>query len=162
MTATDPNTLMEQIKPRVEEARVLRELSPWDLDDPPMVLHAHLIEVRARYDRVEAILATLIEYRTRTRALLNEAREAHEALWDAKATGRKADALEYMAGRERVAHVNVDVIPQRRRLRALERVELVIDGAVESVKLIHRGLDTVRRDLDTRIRLLMLEDRLER
>lgn len=157
---SDPDSMMALVEPVVTEARMLRDLPPWDAEDAPMDLHHHLLEVRARYDRVESILATLIERRTRVRALVHEARENHDDVWDTSATTKRTDR-DFMAGRERVAFVNVDVIPQRRLLRRLERTEIVLDGAVESVRLIHRGLDTVRRDLDIRIRLLSLESRLE-
>jgi len=145
----------------LSEVRMLRDVPQWDADDSPMALHATLLDVRARYDRVEAILAQMMERHGRTRALLHEAREAADDAWDAAATSKRTNALDYMAGRERVAHVNVENLAERRRVRALERIEMILDSAVQQARLAHRGLDTVRRDLDTRIRLLTLETRLE-
>jgi hypothetical protein len=152
----------------VNEARDLRTGIPTmpGTQAAPHEVHEYLLDVRRRLDRVEHLLATASRVRAHARRFAARDAQAAEDDWDdavlkvRSAPVRRGD--EFSSARERAAEANLASMTARRTARDSAENAALADECVEVLRLIHRGLDGVRHDTLTLLRLLQFESHLER
>ena len=69
---------------------------------------------------------------------------------------------DFTSARDRGIEVNSKTITQRRKLRKINDLALQASSVLEAIKTMHRGADSYRRDIDTRLRAITLSTSLER
>jgi hypothetical protein len=155
--------LDQKLSEYVGEAADLRfGLPEWTPEDPPTALHAQLLLTRQALDRVEWLQARILTIKGRVDQAHADRKAALDDKWNREATSRKigfqwGDA----APRERYAQYSLKTVNETVELRKIEALSRRVDTALELVRMYRFGLDSNRRDLDTRIRLLSIEGRLE-
>jgi len=123
-----------------------------------------LLDVRARMDRVEELLATGLQLRGLAARKHTVLRIQVDDAWDEVAVRQRQHAVrdEYSSARERAAVANLEVLDLRRLERGAELHTRLCDEAVESIKLRLRGLGDVRQDVMAIIRTRQWESTLDR
>lgn len=167
---SDLSDLLKQLSGEIPEAleHVVRSMS--DLRSGvgigeetagPGDIHVQLQRNRACLDRAETFVAQL--GRLYSRASIAEA-DLKGALEDAEATAitEAGPAEEFSTAKERNARLLVRTFDERIALRKVSRQRAEIGEALEYAKTLFRGMDAVRRDTETRLRLITLETGLER
>lgn len=152
----------------VTEARTLRAgLDPLPgSESAPADIVEYLRNVRARIDRVEHLLTTTVVLRGRAVRVATARTQDADDDWDEaivrvrSAPVRRND--EYSSARERNAEANLATLEARRVAREAAEFQHLCEEAVEALRLIHRGLDGVRHDTLTVLRLAQFESHLER
>jgi hypothetical protein len=149
----------------VDEAWNLRKgLAVPRLDDGPTALHEQLLAARRALDRVEELVVVASravtvahgQWMVRQDAL----QEAEDRIMSNQNVGRQLG--DFSTGRERMALVASKTGVQRVEARRAERTYEVLKSALEQLRIIHRGVNSVRYDCDTRLRLMTFERSLER
>lgn len=161
--------LAERMDPLVAEARELRSTLPPMPDTHASVadMHDYLLDVRRRMDRIEYIVGLVARIRAAVKRLAVSTGEAADDAWDEAIVAvrnkpvRRANE-EYSSARERAAEANLDIFAIRREARNAAENLAHADEALDAVRLIHRGLDGVRHDTLTVLRLVQFESSMER
>lgn len=127
----------------------------------PADIHIQLLQNRACLDRAETFVAQL--GRLHARACIAE-EDLKGALEDAEANAiqEAGPAEEFSTAKERNARLLVRTFDERIVLRKLSRQRAEIWEALDYARTLFRGMDAVRRDTETRLRLITLETGLER
>lgn len=100
--------------------------------------------------------------RGRAQQAVADAKAAYEDAWaDATTRQRPGFGNEYLSAKERDARHSLLCIEQQMSLRKVEKVERSVANVYEYVRIALRGIEGVRRDLELRIRLVTMEDRLD-
>jgi len=160
--------LADRLNTHLTEAILLRgELPPMPgTQAAPHEVHEHLLDVRRRLDRVEHLLALGLRVRAMAhRGVARSTADAEEAWDDAILRVRSAPVRrgdEYSSARERAAEANLATIEARRAVRAAQDAASHCDEAVDVLRTLHRGLDSVRQDTLAVLRLMQFESHLER
>lgn len=171
MTAETPQSQLESwLDTQVQEAARLRVLEPEsaaytgpDGSPDPRLLIVSLSAVRARLDRIEAILAVLIRAKARAGRAAKVARYTADDAWnEASVAGRTGRRQEYVGAKEHYADIGLATLSEQRQARAAERLSDYAAECLDVVRLIHRGLDSSRQDLNVIMRTLAFESYLER
>lgn len=159
----DESSVTNAIESWLTEARTLRShLDRPDVTDGPNALRRQIVQARSTLDRVEEIVARLIRLRGRVHDQLLVAQYALEDA-EARAMGERQIAFgEYSTKKERYAWLASETRAELEFLRPTQRLYDSIDAALDEARLIHRGVDAVRRDIDTRLRVMTFERQLER
>lgn len=152
----------------VTEARTLRAgLDPLPGSEAaPADVVEYLRNVRARMDRVEHLLTTVVILRGRAARVATARTHEADDDWDEailrvrSAPVRRND--EYSSARERNAEANLATVEARRVARDAVEFQHLCEETVEALRLVHRGLDGVRHDTLTVLRLAQFENHLER
>lgn len=148
------------------EAKQLRDGLPAmpDTHAAPYEVHDYLLDVRRRLDRVEHLLGAAARVRSAARGFATRAGYEADDEWDAAIVkiNNRPVVREFSSARERAAEANLATLDARRRARESAAYLAIADDAVESLRLIHRGLDGVRHDTLTILRLVQFESHLER
>ncbi len=159
----------DRMEPLIAEVRNLRtSLPPMpDTHASPADLHDYLLDVRRRMDRVEHIVGLVARIRAALKRRATAAHEEAEDAWDAAITLQRNQpvrraAEEYSSARERAAEANLAILPIRRAARDAATDLAYADEAHDLVRLVHRGLDGVRHDTLTVLRLVQFESSMER
>lgn len=123
-----------------------------------------LHDVRSRLDRVEELLATVLVLRGMATRTATALRIQVDDSWDAVAVRLRTSAArdEYSSAKERAAAVNVEIIDLRRLERKADGDARLCDEAVESIRLRLRGLQDVRQDILSVVKIRQFESSLER
>ncbi len=164
MSAEIPAVLDEYLS----EAQDLRtSLPPMpDTQAAPAEVHDYLLDVRRRLDRMEHLLATAVRVRGRVRRAAANATHQADDDWDEAILKVRAAPVrrhdEYSSAKERSAEANLATMTARRAARAAADLASTCDEAAEVLRLLHNGLDNVRRDTLTVLRLVQFESHLER
>lgn len=165
MAGEDGGGLAERLRPLLAEAVLLRtEAPPLLAEASPQELLTALAELRARLDRVEAILRGVIRVRAQAKRVVDGLdaqliEEWDQALMRVRASGVRR---EYEGARERYAETNLATLPLRRRVREAQHTLSVAEEALELLRFLHRGLDSHRADLHVMVRALTVERSLDR
>jgi hypothetical protein len=107
-------------------------------------------------------LSRIILLKGRVDQAVADRKDAHDDRWNAEATsGKVGFAYGDAAPRERYAKYASKTVNEKIALRKAEMLSRQVDTAMELVRMYRFGLDSIRRDLDTRIRLMSIEGRLE-
>lgn len=155
----------EAMRQRALEPGNYAEYAPGGIPDPRTLINA-LVGVRARMDTVESILAALIRAKSRTARAAKAARYAADDAWNANSIrtrntpGVRRD--EYVGAKEHYADNNLASFNEQRQARASERLADYAAECLDVVRLVHRGLDSHRTDLNVIMRTLAFESHLER
>lgn len=154
----------KQLEEWLAEANELRwERTLGVYGDSPAELHQSLLHVRSNLDRLERILADLMRMRARVANLEADHQAAFDDAWN-KAVGSASlgRGFDDPAPRERYAAYSDKTTTEQFELRRTQRAVRDIQVVLEIVRTYHRGLDSLRRDIGTRMSILTFESSLER
>lgn len=144
----------------VTRAAELRDVGEqWLPTDSVQTMHEHLIALRMAQDSMEGILANLGLVRGRVADAVEAARDAYDEKVGQAIAASKPE--EYSTAKERNAAYDLHALKERIEHRRIQRMLAKVGTAHEFVKLRYWGIDGKRRDLDTRLRALSIESRLE-
>lgn len=158
------SSLWDELDPKlaslVVEARELREaVSQSKETDSVSTMHANLLAGRRSLDRLEAIVAEVGRLRARAKISVSDAKDAYEEAMIA--VMQKTRIGEYTSADERRMTYKAACFDEYRTLRKAEKYEAAIAEVYDYCLMRYRGLDSSRKDLDTRIRLISLQSALE-
>lgn len=161
--SSDDSSVIQAVEAWLVEARGLRgSLALPDPTDGPNALRRQIVQARSVLDRVEEIVSRLIQLRARVH---DQLLVAQFALEDAEAEAlkeRKLAFAEYTTRKERYGWIASETVIETGVWRHCQRLYDTVDAALDEAKLMHRGVDAVRRDVDVRLRVIGLERQLER
>jgi plasmid stabilization system protein ParE len=159
VTEEQATQLSDQLAAFCNEAAELRASpGPSDINETLPDLHARLVRSRQAQDRIEEILGLIIRLRGVTRKRARACKDELEDKLGRVIRGTKT--AEYSTAREREAAYEVGAFEEKRAWRAAEKMLANVEMAYEFVQLKHRGIDTARRDIETRVRIVSLDGRL--
>jgi len=145
----------------VKEAQQLRDsVELGTLADGPAELHKRLLQARACIDRLEAITRTISLLKGRTAIALDDAQYNLDDAY-AKVVGKTRRGDDYSTGKEREAGYSVGTVAEQVAWRRAKTADREAYTALEFCRSCQKGAESVRWDLDTVIRLLTLEGRLD-
>lgn len=151
----------DRLSELLEEAQELRDrVSAGGMSDSLATLHDRLVTAGMARDRVEQILVTFLRAHGRAKESVADARAAYDQAWQQLATERKVGFSEYATAREREAAIDAKALKERMALLLAEKNERQIWTALEYVRQLSRGIDSVRRDIELRVRIITTESRL--
>lgn len=146
----------------LDEAYELRHgVTAGDINDSLPLMHAHLVRAGQARDRLDTILATFIRVAGQTRGQMIEAKDAYEDAWQKVATAKSVGFQDYSTAKAKDADVDAKVMGEKFALRRAEKQDREMQSAMDYVKHLHRGVDSVRRDLELRVRIITTESRLQ-
>ena len=155
--------LTELLTEWLQECHTLRsQIEKPDLADGVHAIHKQLLSARRALDRIETHLARLIRLKGRTNWVFQSAKWALEDAETKAYDSRKLTFGDYATGREKEAWVSTQTTIEKVALRKALIRDGEVGAALEEVKVLHRGVDSVRRDTDTRLRIITFERALER
>lgn len=162
-----PPENLSVVETYTDEARALRAVDPMpDTQAPPHEVHAYLLDVRRRLDRVEQILAVTTRARAAVKRVAVDTAAAAEDAWDTAILKVRNNPVrrgdEYSSARERAAEANLECLSARRAARRATESLSHAEELLDVVRLLHKGLDGVRQDTLTTLRLVQFESHLER
>lgn len=132
----------------------------------PSTILETLLDVRARLDRVDELLAKALRMHSAVQEALTVATAEYDDAWDQEITRLKNSPVrqgsEYTTAKERHAEANLATLNLRFKVRSTERVARHCQSAVDLVRLTNRGLESVRQDLRTWLDGLRYESHLDR
>lgn len=131
--------------------------------DPGEVMDS-LLNHRMCHDRLEEIYLKILHIRGGVHRKLKEAESSRDLEWAkalmvVKRTPARVD--EFVGPRERYAEADLSVLELKIRVRQLEDLSLAADEALESVRVMLRGIDSTRQDHITWLRTLQFQSHLE-
>lgn len=126
----------------------------------PHVLQDSLVNLRQRLDRVEGLMAALIQARGRARRGSKEGANLADDAWGAAI--HRMPKREYEGPRERYAEASLLSFDQQRLARQAERLLDVVQESYDVVKLALDGLSSLRYDHVAALRAFSFESSLER
>lgn len=146
----------------LDEARTLRDgLEVPAPEDGPHALHRQLVQARRALDRVETIVADLIRLRGRSSDAVRSAKARLRRAEDVALQGRTRGFDQYVSARERMAWLTAKTSTEQDDLLNVETFDARVATVLDEARLLYRGVDAVRRDVDSRMRLMSIETRLE-
>lgn len=126
----------------------------------PADLVEALAAARRVMDSLEGSLTSLMQIHLMARHLLDLVRgDLEDAEMDAVRTVRHG---EYVSARERQLTLKMSAIEEVQKERSAARSERVVYSRLEIMRILYRGAENDRRDLDSRLRALTLITNLER
>lgn len=153
---------VEVMEKAMRECTDLRNsLGDDSIDEGPAQLHEKLLKARKALDRTEYHVAHLGKLHARVSIVVDQRRGFVED-GEAEAMEKLGKADDFSTAREKNARLTLATLDLHRSLRRAERLKAECLLALDYCRTLHRGLDSTRRDLDTRIRLLTMQTSLER
>lgn len=145
----------------IKEARSVRdEVSVGEASDAVPDLHDRLLVNRAQIERLEYLTAQMLLARARTQQAVTDAKaEVDDAVMQT-ATKPSFKIGEYASAKEKEAHYALGSVEQTMRLRKAERLHRDVDSTWDYCRVLLRGAEQVQRDLESRIRIITITDRL--
>lgn len=149
--------LWAELNPRLGElaieANELRQ-SPGvsEVSEDIVSLHERLVLARQAQDRLEAIFAEVGRLRSRARIVVSERQDMYDDRW--RTVMESTRIGEYDSAKEKNARYDAGAIQQLIDLRRAKRVAADVDEVWEYINLKYRGLDTARREIDSRMKTL--------
>lgn len=127
-----------------------------------------LQDYRARLDRLEFLMTSVVLDRGKAFRRNKEAQDTLNDKWDKILMDQKdkkmaslVTANEFQAPKEKYASVNLAVFEEKRKARILEEELSWADTTLDIMQKMYRGLDSARQDLLTRIKTIPLVSSLE-
>jgi len=162
--AVDLGKLQKLLTDNVSEAFEIRHTLSADSYgkeiETPEALYDNLKSGRHVVDRLEYILVQTMLAKSRIDQMKAQcAAEVEDAEIDVSAQRATND---FTSARDRGIEVNTKTITQRRKLRKITELALQASSVLEAIKTMHRGADSYRRDIDTRLRAITISTALER
>ncbi len=151
----------------LHEAQALRALPEAPSVDATLLeLHAYLLDVRRRQDRAEELLRLAIRLRGAVRRRSAGVADTAGDAWDRAAVRLRAAPVQsgdgFSSAKERAAEANLAVLDLRLAARTAATLVDLCDDAVEVIRIVYRGLDSVRFDVGQLLRTYLVESNLER
>lgn len=165
MTEAELTKFCEELKELSErelaDMRELRvEMPALEADAGPGDLVDALALARRVMDRLEVSLTQMMRLHAGLRSVLDAVRHSSEdAEMDAVRTTRHG---EFVSARERMLTLRMATLDEVRKVRLVEKTERLIFSRLETARIVYRGAENDRRDLDTRLRALTLVTQMER
>lgn len=144
------------------EVAKLRAVKVPEPGAPPPEIYEALLKVRGSLDRVEEILSQAMTVRSGAELSAREAADKAGDELDKRIKVRAARARDFEGARERLAEANLDALPARQAARSAQKLADMAASIEARIRLAHRGLDSLRNDLNTALRYLPWEDSLSR
>lgn len=159
------SSLWDELAPTLKaykaEVDVLRSTpGPVREDEQLDALYTRLVLTRRCQDRLEAIAADLGMVRSRCKIAVSEAQDAYDDRWREVMINSKVG--EYSSAQERNATYTAGAVNELVHLRRAKRMLADVDEIYDYSMFKFRGLDSSRRDTESRIRMLNVESMLER
>jgi hypothetical protein len=144
-----------------EEARELRE-SVGELNggDSLQTLHEHLIAARRAQTRLEALMADCALLRSRIRKLLLDLDAVYEDKFAENVLNDRTG--EYQSAKAQDARYKAGALSELRNVRQVKNWLTDVEEVYEFIRTKYWGLDAVRDDLKSLVRIISLESQLER
>jgi hypothetical protein len=156
--------LPERLGDMVREAYELRDSIRVSGGDQSLgELHQSLVNARGSIDRIERIVADLTRLRGRAQAAYATTDEALDDRIDAVISkpSRTQIGDDYRTGREREAEWRLRTVDEQISARQSKRKLRDVETALDVCRTLHRGAESARQDLNTLIRAVSVETRLE-
>lgn len=152
---------LELLEGAAVEAHALRESVVFDSSagDSITTLHERLVMLRKVQDRLEEITAGTGRLRAKCRAAMVQAQDAYDDKVSASIQGSKRE--EFSSAVERNSSYDLAAMDEKIVLRRAKRLLAQADEVFDYVNMRHRGVDSTRRDIDLRFRMMSFEMRLE-
>jgi hypothetical protein len=153
----------ERLGALVEEAETLR----FGIDAGDSLtfsgVYERLLSVRQRQDRIEGIMASLTRVASDIDQGVADRKAALEDKWNSEATKSKVgfqwgDA----APRERYARYSLQTVKEQVELRRAEKLQRQVRTALTLVKMFHEGLEGIRWTLNTILKGMTVDTKVER
>lgn len=154
----------EKVAGWITEADALRSsLTYPEADAPPVIVLESLHEVRTATDRIETLVRRVAIVKSRSEQRVADAEHAYEDQWSTAARGEKmvGQRWDNAAPRERYAKYDLTAMEDKMAVREAQRLHRQIATAFDVLKMIHKGLESMRWSLDARLRLITVDTRLE-
>lgn len=153
--------LPDQLEKAIRTVTDLREqVEAGELTDGPVEIHERLLKARHAQDRAEAVVASLQRMYSQQQRIV-AARKAE--LDDAEATMVGTLRIDdFSTAKERNSHLTLATVEQLLHLRRAERAAAEVKEALDYCQMLHRGIDSTRRDFELRTRLMSLQGQLDR
>lgn len=164
----DSTELLKHVERIVDEVSDLRFGTPrLHADASPSDIIEALQDVRQRLDRVEFLLVNAMRTASTLQAALHVVQADSSDAFDTAITGQRnknAPLLggEYTSAKERQAAANIAIIDKLRAGRKAQLNHRMVADCVETVKVMHRGLESVRHDYLGALRAHQFETVLDR
>ena len=130
--------------------------------DDPQSIHELLISCRHTTDQFEIALVKALTLRGQAECELALAKAEVEEAEVSAANEVRKDAGMYASAKEKNVEFSLRTLTQRREERkAIEHYQQAC-YVVETIRLLHKGVDTTRQDVSTRLRAITLTTSLER
>lgn len=147
------------LKVAAERAHAAREVLKDGADlRSPADLHDRLLLCRHVTDQLEEEMAGLIMFM----AKVNQAVADRKGEIEDAEIAAKVPKEEFASARDKGVMLNAATISARIKLRKAERMQREMASTLEYVRTLHRGADSTRRDVETRLRAVTLTSHLER
>lgn len=129
----------------------------------PHEVHQALVQVRARLDRLEAIMLAAMGLRDTAQVQARKLEQKADDAWDdeAERARRTGDRYDFEGAQERMAAWRVKVRPQRAAARTAREAADKLAAAEKRISVMYRGLDNTRLDLHRRLAAFNVERALE-
>jgi hypothetical protein len=121
---------------------------PSPQDGPEAILDS-LARTRKRLDRLEEVYSKLIRLKGSASRRAEEAKAVFEEAWEASSSASRSRPVvkgDFTAPRERYADLNLQHFELKRASRAAAELLSKASEAEQVVRLLHRGLDSLRYD----------------
>lgn len=136
------------------EAGQLRAVELPAGDAVPDRFYETMLVIRANLDRMEGLLEQAMMLKSGTAAAARDKEHEADDAWDTacQARSRSGAHREFEGAKERYADINLDTLAQRRAARAARRLADQAADTCERLRLMHRGLDSARQDVQSALR----------
>jgi hypothetical protein len=130
--------------------------------DDPQSIHELLVACRHTTDQFEIALVKALALRRQAESELALAKaEVEEAEVSSSGEIRKESGM-YASAKEKTVEFSLRTLEQRREQRKATEHYQQACYVVETLRLLHKGVDTTRQDIGTRLRAITLTTSLER
>lgn len=158
-TAAVTKTLVEALKQVQETSDLSGVLGPANTAESLSELHVRLVTVRARQSRLSELVASLVMLHSRVKKAQADRRgdllEAEAAVVSEKKA--KVFSEDFSSAQERNAKLASQTLEQRVALRAIDKLVIDTDAALEYARIRHRELGSQVQDVNTRLRIISME-----
>jgi hypothetical protein len=153
----------EKLAAIITEAGKLRSsVEPGHISDTPQEIHSAILHTRAVLDRLEALTAHVGGKHALAVQQAEDCKAALQDKWNQSATAPQGFGHSDSAPRERYATYSLLTVQEDLNLRVAEREERKFAATLDLLRLMYRGVDGHRRDLELRVRLINIEGMLEK
>lgn len=148
ITVTELRFVESKVGPHSAPSQVMEEL--WD--------------VRVRIDQIEELLLQTYRLKEKLKRAYIASKAIYEDKWDEEykrvsnnITSRMGD---YTSARERAAEINLKLLDFKRSERLANELSSTANETYEYIKIAHNGIDAVKHDLQSIIRVYQIESSL--
>ena len=130
--------------------------------DDPQSIHELLVACRHTTDQFEIALVKALALRRQAESELALAQAEVEEAEVSSANEVRKDTGLYASAKEKTVEFSLRTLEQRREQRKAQEHYRQACYVVDTLRLLHKGVDTTRQDVSTRLRAITLTTSLER